>query len=733
MKASWNIFLNDLKNIGTNWVAAILIGGLILLPSLYAWFNIEASWDPYGQTDQIPIGIVNEDKGAIVREEEIHVGDELVDSLKENQSMDWQFVDRELAMDKLEYGDYFAVIIIPENFSERLGTVVSGNPEKANVEYYVNEKINAIAPKITQKGATVIVEQISSNFISTVNGIIFEVFNDLGIELEENLPDIERFEEYIFTLEENLPEIYELLNETITDADRAGEIIDQAQGLIPQVEDATTSGLQTIDDTTDFLQTAEDRLNEMAPKIDEELANIQRMVMETNEFVSNIDSTTIDLTEGNPLSETLPEQIDTMLKSIDTIEEALIQLQQQNDKNNESTDEQTEEQDSSNNQETIDQALNELENMEQSLRELQEQLSAMESFLTDKQAEVDETFAMIKDRTAKANERVDEFVKEYKETIEPTVKEEVSKAKETLANARDILVTIQSTIPEIKNMLNRTDENLSEGKDILDYVSGEFPYVQDKVNELADRIRTVQDDTDLNELIQLLQNDPEAERGFFAEPVVLNENKLFPIPNYGTGMTPFYTVLAIWVGGLLLISLLSTDIHHKENYTGRQIYFGRLFTFISIGFLQTIIVTVGNIFLLQVDISHLFWFILFGLLCSAVFIMIVYTLVSVFGDVGKALAIILLVLQIAGSGGTYPVVLLPKFFQVINPFLPFTYAIDLMREAVGGIVWERVVHDVIFLMIFGLLALIVGGFLKETINKQTDKLKNKSKESGIFH
>src|SRR5699024_9445106 len=142
MKNIGNIFKTDMKDIGTKWVAAILIGGLILLPSRYAWVNIKAMWDPYSQTDQIPVGIVNEDTGSMVRDKEIHAGDELVDNLKENNDMDWKFVDREEAMDKVEYGDYFAVIVIPEDFSESLSTVIDDDPEKANVEYYVNEKLN---------------------------------------------------------------------------------------------------------------------------------------------------------------------------------------------------------------------------------------------------------------------------------------------------------------------------------------------------------------------------------------------------------------------------------------------------------------------------------------------------------------------------------------------------------------------------------------------------------------
>src|SRR5699024_7520763 len=365
---------------------------------------------------------------------------------------------------------------------------------------------------------------------------------------------------------------------------------------------------------------------------------------------------------------------------------------------------------------------------------IQNNLSRVDAFIQEKKNEVDDIINHLQDLIANVSERIDSFVKEYKENIEPKVLSEVAKAKSTLASARSILGEIQSTIPEVEDMLARTDKNLGEGKGTLKDVLDEFPYVNSKVNELADRIREVQSETDINEIIELLKNDPDAERGFFKEPVQLHENKLFPIENYGTGMTPFYTVLAIWVGALLLISLLSVEaVNRGEDLTDRQVYFGRYFTFMAIGLLQTAIVTVGDMLLVGVSVEAPVWFVVFGLLISVVFMLIVYSLVSVFGDVGKALAIILLVLQIAGSGGTYPVVLLPEFFQMINPLLPFTYAVDLLREAVGGIVWGRALKDIVFLMLFGIIAVVFGAFLKKPINKQTNKLAEKSGESGLFH
>src|SRR5699024_8467943 len=312
VKKTFQLFITDMKNIGINWVAAILIGGLIILPSLYAWFNIAASWDPYGQTEQIPIGVVNEDKGATVRGEDIDVGKELVDTLKDSDDMDWQFVDRKKAMDKVEYGDYFAVIVIPEDFSENLGTVVKDDPEKATVEYYVNEKINAIAPKITEKGASVIVDQVSSNFISTVNGVIFDMFNEIGLEIEKDMPDIEQFEDYIFTLEEDLPDIHETLNDTLSDANDAEDIISKAQNMMPEVKDTTQSGLETIDETMSFLKEAEDRLNEMTTDI------------------KNVD---IDFSEGKKISGKIDERIEKSLADIAATRELLKEVQAINQEN----------------------------------------------------------------------------------------------------------------------------------------------------------------------------------------------------------------------------------------------------------------------------------------------------------------------------------------------------------------------------------------------------------------
>ncbi|TMN21576.1 YhgE/Pip domain-containing protein [Lentibacillus cibarius] len=718
MKNTWNIYSGDLKNITRNWVAAILIGGLIILPSLYAWFNIKASWDPYGQTDQIPIGIVNEDTGSEVRGNEIDVGADLVDTLKGSDAMDWQFTHREAAMDKLKHGDYFAVIVIPDDFSAKLATVVNDNPEKSNVEYYVNEKINAISPKITDKGVSTIVEEISSKFISTVNGVIFEMFNDIGVELNKNLPDIKKFEDYVFTMEEKLPKIHDLLENGVKDTDDIQAMIDRAQKTIPKAEQATANGLSTVNDTVELLSKAQSRLNELAPKVKQDLKKAQGTADDIHQLLQDVQNLDIDFSKGKQLQGAINNSLSDTISRIEGIEKKLQYLQNRNQGNGNMV---------------IAAAIERLEALRAALGEMKENGNRITSFIANKEQEVDSIIADLKELSGNTANRIGELLKDYNETIAPEVKQTIDQAQGTLANAKDILGGIQATIPEVKQVLANTENHIGQGQKLLHSVLGEYPYVHDKVNQLAARIRAIQDETDINKMIELLKNNPEAERGFFSEPVQLHKNEIFPIPNYGSGMTPFYTVLAIWVGGLLLISLLATDVHHAEGLTGRERYAGKLLTFLTIGLLQTLIVTLGDLFLLDTYTVHPVWFVVFGLLISMVFMVMIYTLVSLFGDVGKAGVIVLLVLQIAGAGGTYPVVLLPAFFQVINPFLPFTYAIDLMREAVGGIIWKAAIQDIIVLTCIGLGFLLFGLLFKNVVNKHTEKLMKKSREAGLFH
>ncbi|MEK4171526.1 YhgE/Pip domain-containing protein [Lysinibacillus sp. FSL L8-0312] len=756
----FQIYTKDIRNIVTNWVVAVIIGGLIFLPSLYAWLNIYASMDPYAHTANMKIAIVNEDKGTTVRDDAINVGKEVIENLRTNNSFTWELETEKQALAQLKNGEYFAAIVIPHDFSEKLTSILTDQPTKAHIDYYVNEKKNPIAPKITSKGASVLTQQVSNEFVSTVNGTLFSIFNTIGVEMERDIPDFRKFENYVFTIEQHLPDINSFLTQASTQGQDANQLLNQALTQIPQVEQLTTDGLTTIQKGLHLVNEADVLFNELSPVIKQDVATVQTIAQHFSDIINKLNNIDLDPSSFAQTKEALQQQLttakDNITNSIQTLEalQKLIQadaltrqqlekslttiinsLQENNAEENQSLIEQLT---------TIREALQHqpsfIDSTTNALSALQ-QLHALHDDVLNKLAQVKpidkevikQDIVAIQNMAQNATTNLQKFLSYYNDSLEPQIRSTLASAKQTLTNASAMLTDVKQFIPQATAKLSQAKNTLGTANNAIQKIQTEFPTLSSKIKELATKLRTLEEEADIAEIVQLLKNDVNAERNFFEEPIKLQEHRLFPIANYGTAMTPFYTVLSIWVGCLLLISLLSVNLHGNSSYSIRDIYFGRLLTFGTFSFIQTLIITIGDTFLVDGSIQAPVYFILFGLFISLVFITVVYTLVSVFGNVGKALAIVMLVLQIAGSGGTYPVELLPRFFQIINPFLPFTYAIELMREAVGGIIWSTVWVDLLFLAGFWFIFILFGFFLKKLLSEKMEHFMNKTRGLDIFH
>jgi len=758
----FKIYKSDILNIVSNWVVAVIVGGLIFLPSLYAWLNIYASMDPYAHTANMKIAVVNEDSGTTIKGENLNIGKELMDNLKENNSFSWHFIPREEALDSLKNGDYFAVLIVPNDFSQKLSSIVTELPTKAHIDYYVNEKINPIAPKITSKGAGVITQQVSSEFISTVNGTLFSMFNKIGIEIEHDIPDFEKFEQYVYTIEQHLPDIESFLAQTAKGGQDAEKLIDTTLNEIPEIEKLTNNGLTTIQSGLKLMNEADTLFNQLSPIVKEDLASAQKIAQQFTQLLEKLQNAASNTTTLAQAKDALLKQLTSLLAKVNSSIETLEALQQltqadattrqqlANSLQNVITSLQENGSNDDNNKAIIqklvaiqeklqanasvaDSATNALSTLQQLNALLADSTSKIQQLPTIDEQTILNDIAEVQKIAQDAATNLQQFLSYYTDTLEPQIHSTLSAAKDTLTNASTMLTKVQSTIPQAQQRLANAKNTLITANKAISTLQSDFPTLSKKIIDLATKLRTFENEADLSEIVQLLKNDVEAERNFFEEPVKLEEHRMFPIANYGTAMTPFYTVLSIWVGCLLLISLLAVNIHDSQHYSIRAIYFGRLLTFATISLIQTLIITIGDVLLLDVSIRAPFYFILFGLIISFVFITVVYTLVSVFGNVGKALAIVMLVLQIAGSGGTYPVELLPKFFQVINPFLPFTYAIGMMREAVGGIIWSKIWLDLTFLISFWLIFILFGFFFKKLLGEKMELLMNKTRGLDIFH
>ena len=971
MKQIWRIYKTDLRNVAKHWAAIVIVVGLMILPSLYAWFNIKASWDPYGNTKEVPIAVSNQDAGSNLRGKDINIGNEIVDSLKKNKNLGWKFVDEKQAIYGVERGDYYASITIPKDFSEKIATVLDENPQKPELDYYVNEKVNAIAPKITAKGASGITEEISKNFVKTANGEIFKIFNDLGIDLETNLPSIEKVKDLVFKLEAQFPEMNTLMDKALDDATRAEDVVKVAQKELPVVESVINDGQDTLksldaffarnDETlnrapgtiknnliamqtglngaaaiTDFLKNPSVDFNlvlpdpatfpvlpditipqipelpqvngqlykDIAKNIDQTVNNVfgsirvgttyaqgvinglqngnfdpEKAKQDLNKVSENlqgrVDSVSYLIDVFTKFKESAPtdsgkdffqKRIDklTNLKSAienanggvkdianiigtgqevkqdvrdatnkkldainnlvnqaeadynatfvadfekavstaeqlkDKVGNAQQNLNQEINKTNQILDNGREKYDKAVNdysrlktelgkarEDLNNKGVNGLDSTKVALNDLNGQFKAgrnlvndmipvMENAnkvladansdknmnnmisklnkvkdgfqkgidLTDKgidainkgQKPAADVIESINEVSKSVSGQIGDILAKYDSEITPNFNAAIARTKEMSKNTSQILKEADKKLPDVKKILEDSSKGLVDGKKKLTDIKAEMPATEKKIKELADKIRDFESEEDLKDIIRLLKNDVEKQSDYFANPVNLKENKLFAMPNYGSAMSPFYTVLALWVGALLMVSLLTVEVHEEgANYKSHEIYFGRLLTFLTIGLSQAFIVSMGDIFLLGTYVVDKFWFVLFSLFIGGVFVCIVYSLVSIFGNVGKSMAIILLVLQVAGSGGTFPIQMTPAFFQAIYPFLPFTYAISAIRETVGGMLWDIVTRDLLVLSAFVVVMIVAALLLKTPINKSSEKFVENAKGSKIIH
>ncbi|VXC07071.1 ABC-2 type transporter [Bacillus mycoides] len=981
MKQIWRIYKTDLRNVAKHWAAIVIVLGLMILPSLYAWFNIKASWDPYGNTKGIQIAVSNQDVGSNLRGKDINIGKEIVDSLKKDKNFGWKFVDEKQAIYGVERGDYSASITIPKDFSEKIATVLNENPQKPELDYYVNEKVNAIAPKITAKGASGLTEEVSKNFVKTANGEIFKIFNDLGIDLETNLPSIEKVKDLVFKLEAQFPEMNTLVDKALDDATRAEDVVKVAQKELPVVESVMNDGQEALgnldkffarnDETlkrapgtiknnlivmqqgldsaaaiTDFLKNPSVDFNLALPDPSKlpELPNVTIPQIPTlpelpqvngegyKNIAKNIDQTVNNVFSSirvgttyaqgvinglqngnfdpekakqdlNKVSENLQGRADsvsylidiftkfkefaptdsgkdffqkridklTNLKSaienanggvkdianiigtgqevkqdardaankkLDAINslvnqaeadynatfvadfEKAVSTAEQLKNKGENVKEDAQQlrgnlnQDINkaneilnNGRENYDQAVtnyaklktnlekaredlnnkgvNGLDSTKVALNDLNGQFQAgwnlvndmipvLESTnkvladvnsdknlngtisklnkakdglqkgmdLTDKgidainkgQKPAADVIESINQVSKNVSGQIGDILAKYDSEITPNFNAAIARTKEMSKNTSEILGEADKKLPDVKKLLEDSSKGLVDGQKKIADIKAEMPATEKKIKELADKIRDFESEEDIKDIIRLLKNDVEKQSDYFANPVNLKENKLFAMPNYGSAMSPFYTVLALWVGALLMVSLLTVEVHEEgANYKSHEVYFGRLLTFLTIGLSQAFIVSMGDIFLLGTYVVDKFWFVLFSLFIGGVFVCIVYSLVSIFGNVGKSMAIILLVLQVAGSGGTFPIQMTPPFFQAIYPFLPFTYAISAIRETVGGMLWDIVTRDLLVLSAFVVIMVVAALLLKTPINKSSEKFVENAKGSKIIH
>jgi yhgE/pip C-terminal domain len=709
------IFRNDIKEVFRKTNTWIIIVGLIFLPSMYAWPNILSSWDPYGHTNNIKVAVTSEDAGATVDGKELNLGNSLVEGLKSNKNLNWQFVsNKEEAENGVRIGDYYASIVVPKNFSQDMTSVSRTEPKRATIEYTVNEKINAISPKITNSGASAIANNISKNFVETANGIIFQKLHEAGIKFEENLPSIEKAKEEIFKLNDNFSTYESTLSELIGKVEYGYNILNNVQNTLPEIDRVATNSIMIADKAGITINNIQGFNERLLPIINNHLNVVEEVSKEANVIAKELQQKPDKTEEIKARQKALDSRLQASterLQLVKNIFEYFNKLSNERLFNNQL--------------ERVTTLLNDITTIKE-----------VNNNIYNKMDHYDEIADTVKEefvnKSARINEVSSNMNSKLNVEVAPLISQVLSKAEVNIDKVSGIIAGAQGELPAVERKLSETEVKISNAYGKLLSLQAQMPSAKSKIQKLTDEIKKADSGIDKNQLFNLLKVDYKQQAEFFANPVKLQENKLYHIENYGSAMTPFYTVLSIWVGSLLMSSLLTTKVEDEDNkYKPYQKYFGRGLLFVIISLFQTLIITLGDMYVLGTQATSPYRFVIYALLISLLFSSIIYTIVCILGNVGKAVCIVLLVLQLGSSGGTFPIQMTSEFFQALYPKVPFTYSIGLLREAVGGVYIPAVERDIKILFIY-LIVVLVGGAILVSLKARSAKLSRERERSKLF-
>lgn len=585
MKKVFSIFKIDIKNLIKSPIAIFIVTGLCILPSLYAWINIKACWDPYSNTGNLPIVVVNNDEGKDLNGEYINVGDEVVNNLKENKSIGWVFKDEWQANDGLNRGEYYALIEIPENFTEGLISITTTSPRKPQIIYKANEKANAIATKITDVAKDSVVREIKTNFVDTVNKTAIKTIKELSESLPINKPETLRLKETMVSASIDFDNISQYMTDAAGQSKEFQDYLKKIKNDLPQITDGINNLQNIIEVTKSITQYTNNMINLIANNMDTDIIKIQTINNDIQSLIIKIEHD-IKNNDNEDISQSLNKIANLNNNVIAFLEEDIKLLQ------------------------TIyyftdsDIILAQINFFITIENELINRGEIIENLIIDiENGEITENIIMSLDRLSEVADNISNYLTEVSNYHYSSVVSVFNNLADSLNLKLDsvdnILESTKIIVPELKAISNfMISTNSLSIKEINELNS--------KVISLNDKLKSLNNETkgftseSIDEIINFIFNNPDEIASFISSPIDLKEEEVYDSGIFGVGLTPFYSVLAIWIGALLACCLLSVCCDEKIKIQLKvntfQEHFGKLLIFLSISLIQSVIIVLGDIY-----------------------------------------------------------------------------------------------------------------------------------------
>lgn len=707
------ILYKDCQEVMKNRLITIIVVALMIFPSLYAWFNIEAFWDPYGNTKNLSVAIVNQDKDYEFKNQKLNFGNDIVKNLKENRSLDWNFVNSKTAMEGLNTGRYYAILTIPKDFTKSLMSVTQVDVRKARIIYTTNEKTNAIAEKITDQGANKLQAKISNHLIQVISktslgamGGISNMTDDITPKLTEMKKSLQRLDAQLV----NSKKLAENNKNMIGDLDKS---LASSKASLDAIKRTMNSAKKINDDIGSMATDATSGIQNSSVSLKSALRDVSRILESSVNLAQSLNSIGDKGVQQAVISiGNIKDKIDQAAIRVNNISQVLNDINVVNSN-------------------VLNNAVTRLNNDYRSLTDASSRLAGI---IDQVNSASSLTYSQVQDIVnivADSNKGINDIISDFDDLVTRPLSRVNGNVSTITGDIRSIVDSTGQLYPSVNNFINTASTLNGRVGSSITILESSIDILRGQVSDSIKMIDEIQNNKDLKAFNNVIKSNILERADFIKNPVEIKEEKLYKMANYGSSMAPFYSVLAAWVGVIILSTILSTE--PSKQYRSIDRYLGRLSFFLILSLIQSIIISTGDLLLLGVTAKEPVLFILILMLCSIAFCILIFTLVSCFKTLGKGIAMFLLVIQIGGSGGTFPVQMTPTFFRTINSVIPFTYGINACREAIGGVYMQNLLGDIGALLLFAIIPLIFGIMFKEDINDLLEPLSEKFEKSFLMH
>ena len=715
------IMKKDYRSAFSNPIVILLLLGLIILPSLYGLVNIYACWDPYENTNHVQFAIANEDNGTTYDGKKINVGEELVLSLKENTDFEWVFVMPDELRTGVHNGTYYAGIIIPHNFTESVVSIVNGNPHSAELEYIVNEKSNPVAAKLTDAAAKEVYNKLNAKIVSFID---VAAVGKLG-ELQEGLASgADKMDAGADKLSAGADKVKDGANQLTAGANT----LSSGSNQLASGANAVSSGANSLSVGSVKLANGADELASGASQV----SDGTQQIADKSSDIYSIFLKIKNVIEGGGNTYKIRDDVDDLDSQTSSLAENMRNVDNQSSEVSSDAYKLFGESynlthDAANMANYANAVSGRTHNLSNSFSNISQDMSQLnEAIKNNDSPKIHELLEKINTELNNTNQSLGQL---------NTGAHQVSEGSGTLANGLHTLSDGSSELAEGSSKLASGANELSNGIHVLSDGTIELADGAELLGySSASALRNASDEIGFaaEQLSAITDANQEDIGDYFYSPVILKRHEEFPTSNYGSQVAPFYLVLSMWVGALINTVMLKTGSSVGTKYKPHEVYNGKLLLFNIMAILQTTVTLIGS-FIMGIDVSNPLMFVLSCYFVAIVFMAIIYSLSSLFGEVGKGVAILLLVFQISGSGGIYPIEIMNNIFRVIYPYLPMTHAITMVREAQLGLIWSNYLLSFVFLLVLTAVVVFVSIMLKQHWDKRTKYFEEKLEESNLFN